>query len=416
MSEAQEQVLSAARNYITGLFKHQINPEFVFHNIEHTEEVVEACSRMADYFQLSDEDRYILLLAAWFHDTGYTLGEAAGHEAESIKHATTFLAQNGVDDTIIQRVTSAIAATKMPQSPVNQLEKILCDADLHHLATDDFKARTQLLKQEREMLVGQKIPKKEWRKNNIEFLGNHHYFTEYGKEQLEPKQVENLNSLKKKKDLKDEPEEEENVLFPYVSPAVNPDEAKVMQKNLERGIQTMFRSTSNNHLRLSSMSDNKAHIMISVNSIIIGFIISVVFKNLATIGQYTIPSFILVAVCLASISLAILATRPSVNNGSFTEEDIRNKKTNLLFFGNFFRMGVDDYTWAMNQMLKDGEYLYESMIKDIYYLGVVLAKKYRYLRWSYTIFMIGLIISVIAFGIAAISAAKTSEILPVIDY
>ncbi|MEO6069282.1 MAG: Pycsar system effector family protein, partial [Chitinophagaceae bacterium] len=242
------------------------------------------------------------------------------------------------------------------------------------------------------------------------------YFTDYGKEQLEPSKLENLFSLKKKKGGKDEPDPEENVIFPYLSPAETDDDEKIKQKNLERGIQTMFRSTSNNHLRLSSMSDNKAHIMISVNSIIIGFIISVVFKNLATIGEYTIPSFILLAVCLTSMSLAILATRPSVNNGSFTEDDIRTKKTNILFFGNFFRMGVDDYQWAMNQMLKDGEYLYNSMIKDIYFLGVVLAKKYRYLRYSYTIFMFGLIIAVIAFAIAAITTAKTSEILPVIDY
>ncbi|MEO6069320.1 MAG: HD domain-containing protein, partial [Chitinophagaceae bacterium] len=172
MTETNEKILSAARNYVTGLFKHQIKPEFVFHNMEHTEEVVEASSKMAEFFHLNDEDRLILLLAAWFHDTGYSIGEANGHEAESTKHATTFLTQNSVDETVIQRVGSAIAATKMPQSPVTLVEKILCDADLHHLATDDFKARSQLLKQERETMLGQKIPKKEWKKNNIDFLGN----------------------------------------------------------------------------------------------------------------------------------------------------------------------------------------------------------------------------------------------------
>lgn len=417
MSEANEQILSAARNYVTGIFKHQINPEFVFHSLEHTEDVVEACSRMAAYYKLPDEDQFVLLLAAWFHDTGYSIGEANGHEAESIKHATQFLTQNGADETVVQRVASCIAATKMPQSPVSQVEKILCDADLAHLATEDFKGRTQLLKQEQEMLLGHKISKKEWRKNNLTFLSNHKYFTEYGQEKLEPGKQENINSLKKKKELEKETKATaQDVIFPYLSPGDRADDAKAMKKNTERGIQTMFRSTSNNHLRLSSMSDNKSHIMISVNSIIIGIIISVVFKNLASVGQYTIPSYILLAVCLSSMTLAVLATRPSVNKGQFTEEDIRNKRTNLLFFGNFYRMGVDDYQWAMNQMIKDGEYLYNSMIKDIYFLGVVLAKKYRYLRWSYTIFMVGLIISVIAFGIAAAYAAKTSEILPAIDY
>jgi hypothetical protein len=123
-------------------------------------------------------------------------------------------------------------------------------------------------------------------------------------------------------------------------------------------------------------------------------------------------------VCLSSIIFAILATRPSVNSGKFTEDDIRNKKTNLLFFGNFYKVSLDEYTWGMNEMLKDSEYLYNSMIKDIYFLGVVLAKKYRYLRIAYTIFMWGLIIAVIAFAIAAVtgSGSGTTATTPLIDY
>src|SRR3982751_6151110 len=118
------------------------------------------------------------------------------------------------------------------------------------------------------------------------------------------------------------------------------------------------------------------------------------------------------------MTFSFLATRPSVSGGRFTEEDIRNKKANLLFFGNFFRMQLDDYQWAMNQLMKDGDYLYNSMIKDVYFLGVVLAKKYRFLRISYTIFMLGLIIAVIAFAMAPITttAASPKPATPVIDY
>ena len=74
---------------------------------------------------------------------------------------------------------------------------------------------------------------------------------------------------------------------------------------------------------------------------------------------------------------------------------------NLLFFGNFHEMSLEDYTWGMNEMMNNRDYLYGTMIKDIYSLGVVLAKKYRFLRISYNIFMFGLIASVIAFGIAS---------------
>ncbi|MFL5810237.1 MAG: Pycsar system effector family protein [Flavisolibacter sp.] len=417
MTETQEQVLSSARHFVTELYTHQVKPEFVFHNLEHTEAVADAASQMADHYHLNDDDRFVLMLAAWFHDTGYSSGRADGHEDASVQIATQFLEQQHVDNVTMQRVSSCILATHMPQSPVSQVEKILCDADLMHLSTGDFKAMNQLLKQERENLLGQKISKKEWRKHNIKFLEGHKYFTEYGQETLEPRKQENLSALKKKNDDKDDPEEKIEA-FPYISLQLSKKEVANLQKSTERGVQTMFRLTSHNHLQLSAMSDNKSHIMISVNSIIISIIISVLFGKLAYYSEYIIPACVLLGVCLGSMTFAILATRPSVNKGRFTEEDIRNKKTNLLFFGNFHRMQLEDYQRAMNVMMKDGEYLNNSIVKDIYFLGIVLAKKYRYLRISYTIFMWGLIIAVVAFAVAAVittSGASTTPV-PVIDY
>ena len=82
-------------------------------------------------------------------------------------------------------------------------------------------------------------------------------------------------------------------------------------------------------------------------------------------------------------------------------------------------MQLEDYQRAMNQMMKDGEYLYNSMIKDIYFLGIVLAKKYKYLRISYTIFMWGLIIAVVAFAITGVIVANhttAASSVPTIDY
>ena len=91
-----------------------------------------------------------------------------------------------------------------------------------------------------------------------------------------------------------------------------------------------------------------------------------------------------------------------MNKGKFTREDIANKKTNLLFFGNFHEMELEQYAWGMTEMMKDSDYLYGSMIQDIYHLGVVLGKKYKQLRIAYNIFMFGLIISVLAFVIAVL--------------
>jgi predicted metal-dependent HD superfamily phosphohydrolase len=414
MTETQSQVLLAAQTKVTDIFSNKVKKQFVFHNLDHTRKVAFAAELLAAHYKLNDDDQFVLLIAAWFHDTGFSGGRAEDHEKESARIATEFLHAHSVDQHVIQRIGSAIEATHMPQSPVGLVEKILCDADLYHLGTDDFKELNQLLYKEQESYFGQKIPKKEWRQRNIEFLENHKYFTDYCQQKLEPKKQENLSALKKKQG-KNVPQNPEAEISPFTFEKENEKSSKGMDKreaenikNTERGIQTMFRTTSGNHFNLSSMADSKANIMISVNSIIISIVVSVVMGRLEYYPHYIYPTILLLIVCLVATIFAILATRPSISGGKFTEDDIRNKKTNLLFFGNFHRMALDEYQWGMNEMLKDREYLYSSMIKDIYFLGVVLARKYRFLRISYTVFMYGLIASVLAFGVTVLIDSYSS--------
>ena len=99
---------------------------------------------------------------------------------------------------------------------------------------------------------------------------------------------------------------------------------------------------------------------------------------------------------------SILATRPKLPHGTFTQEDIDNKSVNLLFFGNFYKMKLEDYKAGMWEVMNDREFLYDTLIKDVYSQGVVLGRKYRLLRISYNIFMFGLIASVLSFVFASI--------------
>ena len=110
-----------------------------------------------------------------------------------------------------------------------------------------------------------------------------------------------------------------------------------------------------------------------------------------------VPTIILLLVNLGSIIFSILSLRPNVTRGMFTREDIENQRTNLLFFGNFHKMKREDYQWGMNQLMENASFLYSSLIDDIYFLGVVLAVKYKHLRTSYNIFMYGIVVAVIAF-------------------
>ncbi|HEY0731277.1 MAG TPA: Pycsar system effector family protein [Chitinophagaceae bacterium] len=411
MNENQAQVLADVQDYVTDLYRKKVDGHFVFHNLDHTQRVVAAAEEMAAHYDLNDEDRFVLLISAWFHDTGFTLGKAEEHEKESIRLASEYLQQRNIDQEIIQKVSSCIQATRMPQSPLSQVEKIMCDADLFHLGSDDFKRMTGHLKQEQEYYFQKEISKKEWRQRNIEFLEAHQYFTDYAQEKQEPKKQEWIKELRKKQGGKEVKHTEEMELSPYsfadednVTDEKDRKDAAKKQKDAERGIQTIFRTTSNNHINLSQIADNKANIMISINSIILSIMLSVLLGRLEYYPHLMYPTLILASVCVLAIIFAVLATRPKVSSGMFTEDDIRNKRTNLLFFGNFHKMDLERYNWAMHEMLRDREYIYGSMIKDIYFLGVVLAKKYKLLRISYTIFMYGIIIAVIAFSIAAYSA------------
>ena len=106
---------------------------------------------------------------------------------------------------------------------------------------------------------------------------------------------------------------------------------------------------------------------------------------------------------VVSIIFAILATKPNVTYESFNEEDVKQKKVNLLFFGNFYQMSLESYEEAMQELMKDRDYLYNSLTRDLYFLGKVLERKYRLLSITYTIFMIGTILSVLTFSYAVLT-------------
>ena len=339
----------------------------------------------------------LIILAAWYHDLGYSSGYE-NHEDESIRLMHEKLTELGVNQTKIRQIAAIIKSTEMPQSPKNELGKVMCDADLYHLSTGAFNEKSEELRKELAAVNGKEYDQDEWTRMNTEFISSHSYFTNYGKIKLEPRKKKNLKKLKKN----------DSVDLKYVEKLENQVvklQNKVEQTKIQkpdRGIETMFRITSKNHLTLSAMADNKSNIMISINSIILSVLVSVLFRKLEDYPHLLIPGLILVLVCLTTIVFAVLATRPNVSSGEFARKDIEEKKTNLLFFGNFHNSKLNDYMWGMKEMMKDADYLYSSMIKDIYFLGKVLGKKYKMLRTSYTIFMFGFTISIVSFLIAMI--------------
>lgn len=393
-------ILTEVRKYVSEYFKAKLPEEYVYHDWGHTTQVVKACRELGEAYHLSEDDLTALELAAWFHDLGYTEGPT-NHEERSAQHLAEYAIGKAIAPAVLANAQACIRATKMPQQPKQLIEQIICDADLSHLGNDNYWDRTRRVRQELMVIQNKIFTEDEWLEFELEFMDKHSYKTAiandlYGKQKIKhTKQLKklqgqlfpellDLNGGKKKKKKKKKKK------------AAN---KRIKELKLGRGVETMYRTTYRTHVNLSSIADNKANIMLSINAIIISIVISTLVPSFDDNPKLIIPTIILITVCLTAVVFATLSTRPKITEGKFTREDIQKKRSNLLFFGNFYNMPLQDFHWGMMEMIKDSDFLYSSMTRDLYFLGVVLAKKYRYLSICYSIFMYGLILSVIAFGI-----------------
>ncbi len=407
-------ILKKAEEKATAILQQQLSAELTYHNYEHAKLIVAAVQQIGELENLSEADLAAAQIAAWFQFTGYR----DGHQevtAKSQAIARDFLTEEKWGEDKVETILNAIdKANSRGVEPSNKIEEVLLDANEITIKKEHYKSYTSAKRKELIHLKGKTHADIEWIEHNLAAVSRLTFYTEYGKTVLNRAKEKTQSKLEKQKS-KFQKEIDESLINVL---GVTAAELKSMKKKLqkaegrpERGIETMFRLTSKNHLDLSGMADSKANIMISVNSIIISILLGGLMQKLDTNPHLIVPTLILLVVNLVSIVYSIISIRPTVTPGLFTREDIENHRTNLLFFGNFHKMNREDYHWGMNQLMSNADYLYSSLIDDIYFLGVVLAKKYKYLRYSYNIFMIGIVIAVIAFVIANFMVAEI-EVIP----
>jgi len=389
-------IVQKAESYVVAQLNEKLPPSYLYHNLSHTRRVVKYVKELIEKEKIGTNDARILELAAWFHDIGF-IKSNEDHENYSVEIAKTFLKKEKVAAATIDKIEELILATKMLKEPKNSLEKIILDADCAHLGKKFYFEVSELLREEWVALGLKKLPDVEWIEKNIDFLTKkHQYYTDYAIKNWQPTKDKHLAQLYKI--LKKTKQAEEKNKLKAEELKFKKQKAKLP----ERGIETMFRVTLRNHITLSNIADTKANILLSVNAIIISLALSNLIPKLDNPSNYylIIPTAIFVVFSLVSMGLSVLATRPNVTSGKFSKEDVKQKKVNLLFFGNFHKMKLEDFEWAMGEMMQDRDYLYSSMKKDLYFLGLVLHRKYKILRITYSIFLIGIVASVIAFAIA----------------
>lgn len=386
-------IIKQTEDFVYTLLKDKLSNSFLYHNFNHTLTVVNAVEEIARFSNIDENEREKLLIAAWFHDVGYIEG-AQNHEDRSAKIASDFLLEKGFDAAYIESVSHLIKATKMEFIPSTRSEQIIKDADYYHFITKEYIENSELLKKEWEITQDKNFTELEWLRSNLDMLSNcHEFYSPYALTNWQPKKEKNVAKLLKRIN---------KLTMEHNEFHDTESKKKAKEERVEKSVDTMFKTTLTNHIRLSEIADSKANILLSVNAIIISIALSTLIPKLdsPSNAHLIIPTFLMVLFSVISIVFAILSTKPKVTSGKFTRKDIEDRKVNLLFFGNFFKMPFEEFEWAMKELISDKDYLHNSMIKDLYYLGLVLERKYRLLRLTYNTFMFGIIISVVAFVVA----------------
>ena len=386
------EIIKRAEAYARQFYKEKIPKEFRFHSLTHTEEVAATARELGTSFQLPKEELKDLTIATWFHDLGF-YGGVDRHEERSAELAEKFLSENQYPAEHIHKVVECIKATGNGQVPSSEIGKIIKDADTSHVGKKEYFSKLPLLKTEWEVTQNRHFDEKQWLELNLSFLNNHKFYSAVGEQTFSDRKRKNI--LKLQSQLSSLLEFQQEVV-----PLEENDEdisSHMPKKKPDRGIETMFRVTLRNHNQISRIADNKAGIMLSVNAIMLSIVVSSLAPKLDSNPRLIVPTVILILMCMLTVVFATLATRPKITSAEYSDQKFLDKKFNMLFFGNFYKLPLDKFEWGMDKLMKNEDLLYSSLSKDLYFLGIVLAKKYRYLRICYNIFVFGLVITAISF-------------------
>jgi len=165
---------------------------------------------------------------------------------------------------------------------------------------------------------------------------------------------------------------------------------------------TMVKTSSRNQIDLLSIADKKAGIMITVNSILLTILIPLFASYIFDFSSYIIPIIILVVTCGLTILYATLATRPSAGLKEDEQEKLNTGERSIFYFKNFAQLSKDKFVSEANELLTRDAAFEKAVFTDLYDVGVDLDRKYRRLRWCYTIFASGIIMTIISFVICLI--------------
>ena len=391
-----EGIYLEAKEHVFDLFKKKSNPRLVYHNYELTTKLLDLLNEISQETKASEQAQELAKLAGLFVHTGFLFNYQNATDA-SVQQAERFLLDRKYSKAKTEKVKDLIRMIGNNKTPVTEEQELFNDAlnTLHF--GDRFSGKRSLLQLEEELIQQKVLPKEQWASLQLQNLLGAKFYTSYGKTKYEPVIAQNIFSLKRQLDKLGK--KGAVVLDTPSQPNIFQD----LESDIpNRAIQTYFRTNYRNHINLSAIADNKANIMISVNAILLSVLVSLLtYKNITETNPMVLMAVIIFFITgLASLVYAVLSARPKVTTINKNVKDVNELKKNLVFFGNYVHLNLEEYEEAVDAMFRDGELIYGNMTRDIYFLGKVLDKKYRYLTNSYNIFMVGFVATAITFIVA----------------
>ena len=407
--------LDKIEQHVKLVMSNELSDKIIYHDIPFMLRVVEAAKVISLEEDLTEREQELLLSAAWLGHLGFAdpnLSNEVNNPKDlfnsamtrSTSMAKTFLESIGEDPDQVAAILQIIEESRPETEAKSNLGRILADAVTSDWGLPKSKRKVKKLYEEFLLVGAVDFGKSTWYDTVLVFLRDHEYYTQYGKRVLDEGKLDLIYRIERdKKNL----DKKANTLIKKEL-SIEDTELKRLKKSLssvkgrdDRGIQTMFRTTSRNHYTLNQMVDRKANIMITINTILLSLIVSRTIGQIDTFCIHNAPIIVILFFAVLSMAFAILAITPPKTQGTFTEDEIRNKKGNLLYYGNFHNMNFRDFEWGMSEMLNDADYLYSTMIRDLYFLGNTLHIKSKFIRISLGLFVIGLIVATISFFIVA---------------
>ena len=396
MDQTETKLAAAVEQFVWEFYESRRDGRLVFHNLHLARRLSAKAAQIGAEAGLEAPQLSAAVAAAWLTPTGF-LYQYRNPAAGSMDTARRFFAHYPVAEEIKDAVIRGIQLALEGGTPATETEKVCADAWNATLYSEQFEESSPMLRLEQELMGDVRTTRLEWGQRQLQNLLSVRFYTPFARMTCEPLVARHIlrQKTQMEKWLRNNPGE-------HIGSDGDSDIFKELEPEGDtpmRGVQTFFRTNYRTHINLSAIADNKANIMISVNSILISVLITLIsYRNIGeTNPEILLPVIIFLVSGLASLTFAVLSARPkitSLNHEGKSKEEIRK---NIVFFGNFVNLDLDQYEEAMDAMFRDDQLLYGNMTRDMYYLGRVLDKKYKYLTISYNIFMMGFIATVVAF-------------------